>query len=159
MGFAAIDDGSGHMEASFFAEVYERDRNKLEKDRLVILEGEVQKDEFTDGYKLVAQRALTIEEARSRFSDGLRMHLRDADMAPDTAGRLKQALAPHVSGNGGCPVSICYTSRGAEGWVRLGPAWSVRGSDDLLSQLQAEFGTESVAFHYSANRSAISRRH
>ncbi len=159
MGFAVIDDGSGRMEASFFPEVYERDRNKLEKDRFVILEGEVQKDEFTDGYKLVAQRALSVEEARSRFSDGLHIHLRDADIAPDAAGRLKTVFAPHVSENGGCPVSICYTSRSAEGWVRLGPAWSVRGSDELLSQLQSEFGTENVAFHYSTNRPAFSRRH
>ena len=158
MGFAVIDDRSGRMEASFYAEVYERDRSKLEKDRLVIIEGEVQKDEYSDGYKMVAQRALTLEEARSRFSDGLRIHLRDADVAPDTAGRLKTALAPYVSENGGCPVCIRYTLRGAEGQVQLGPGWCVRGSDELLSQLKSEFGTESAAFHYSANRAALSRQ-
>ena len=149
MGFAVIDDRSGRMEASFFAEVYERDRNKLEKDSLVILEGEVQKDDYTDGFKLVAQRALTMEEARGRFSDGLRIHLRDDDPAADTAGRLKAALEPHVSENGGCPVSVCYSSHGAEGRVRLGSGWRVRGSDELLSRLRSEFGAESVAFHYS----------
>ncbi len=149
MGFAVIDDRSGRMEASFFAEVYERDRNKLEKDRLVILEGEVQKDDFSGGHKLRAERALTIEEARDRFSDGLRIHLRDGDSAPGAAGRLKSALAPYVSDNGGCPVSVCYRSAGAEGQVRLGRGWRVRGSDELLAHLKSEFGAERVAFHYS----------
>ena len=149
MGFAVIDDRSGRMEASFFAEVYERDRSKLEKDRLVILEGEVQRDDFSGGYKLRAERTLTLEEARGRFSQGLRIQLRGSDLAPDAAVRLKTALSPFVSENGGCPVSVCYRSPHAEAWVGLGPGWRVRGSDELLAQLQSEFGAECVAFHYA----------
>ncbi len=149
MGFAVIDDRSGRMEASFFAEVYERDRNKLEKDRLVILEGEVQKDDFSGGYKLRAERAMTMEEARHRFSMGLRIHLDDVDGRPDAAARLKSTLTPYLSENGGCAVSVCLRRPGAEGQVRLGSGWRVRGSDELLLQLKSEFGEESVAFHYS----------
>ena len=156
MAFAVIDDTSGRIEASFYAEVYDRDRNKLEKDRLVILEGEVQKDEFSGGYKLRAERALTIEEARHRFSEGLRIHLRDAhprdgDAAvPDAVARLKSVLTPFVTENGGCPVSVCLRCGEAEGQVRLGPGWRVRGSDELLVQVRSEFGDESAAFRYSS---------
>ena len=148
MGFAVIDDRSGRIEASFFAEVYERDRNKLEKDRLVILEGEVQKDDFSGGYKLRAERALTMEEARHRFSEELRIRLGDGAGGEDAAARLKRVLTPHLGGNGGCPVSVCFRRPDAEGQVRLGPDWRVRGSDELLAQLNSEFGAGSAAFHY-----------
>ena len=149
MGFALIDDRSGRMEVSFFAEVYERDRNKVEKDELVILEGEVRQDDFTGGFKMRADRALTIEEARGCFANSLRIDLCDDQAAPDPVGRLQATLAPYVSENGGCPVSLLYRCDGAEGRIRLGRGWRVRGSDELLAELQAEFGADSVAFLYS----------
>ena len=148
VGYAVIDDRSGRMEASLFAEVYERSRHKLEQDRLIILEGEVQPDDYNQSYRLRVRRALTMEEARARFSGGLRVHLGDGGVAADAVGRLKAALAPHVSEDGGCPVRIRLRSGGAEGWVWLGPGWRVRGSDALLSRLQSEFGADCAAFHY-----------
>ena len=150
MGFALIDDRSGQMEVSFFSEVYERDRAKVEKDRLIIVEGNVQKDDFTGGYKMHADRALSIEDARQRFSEGLRIDLGDDETIQDLARRLQVALAPHVSENGSCPVVIRYRSRQAEGSVRLGPDWRVRAGDELLACLRSEFGPDRVAFHYAS---------
>ncbi len=149
MGFALIDDRSGRMEVSFFSEVYERDRGKIEKDRLVIFEGEVQPDDFTGGFKMRAARALTMEEARACFANGLRIDLCDRDASPDPAGRLKAVLSPYVSESGGCPVSVLYTCEGAEGRISLGRNWRIRGSDELLAELKSEFGDDSVAFLYA----------
>ncbi len=150
MGFALIDDRSGQLEVSFFSEVYERDWAKVEKDRLVIVEGEVQKDDFSGGYKIAADRAFGIEDARQQFSQGLCIDLCDDATIPDAAVSLKEMLAPHISENGGCPISIRYRSERAEGRIRLGAAWRVRASDELLGRLRAKFGAERVAFHYAA---------
>ncbi len=147
-GFALIDDRSGRMEVAFFAEVYERDRAKVEKDQLVIVEGEVQRDDFAGGYKMVAERALTIEDARHLFSEGLIIDWRDEARVVDAVGCLKTMLAPHVGKGGGCPVSVLYRLGHAEGRIRLGPDWRVLGSDALLRQLRSEFGSEGARFHY-----------
>ena len=149
MGFAVVDDRSGRIEVSFFAEVYERERNKVEKDGLVVLEGEVQRDDFTGGFKMRAERALTMEEARGRFSRGLQIDLRERDVSGDFAGRLKSALAPYVNESAGCPVSVLCRTSDAEGSIRLGQEWRVRASDELLVRLKSEFGPASVAFAYS----------
>lgn len=148
MAFALIDDQSKRIEVSFFADVYERDRHKIEKDQLVILEGKVQPDDFSGGLKMIAERALTMEEARNCFANGLRINLCDGDGAPDPAARLKTALTPYVSKNGGCPVTVLYRSGGAEGRISLGEDWRVRGSDELLTELKTQFGAGSVAFLY-----------
>ena len=148
IGFAVIEDQSGRMEVSLFAEIYERDRNKLEKDQLVIIEGEVQKDDYNDGLKVRAERVMSIEEARSRFSQGLRIHLCEDSAPADLANRLTAVLAPFVSPNGGCPVSVIYRMDSAEGCIELSPEWRVRASDQLLEQLQAEFGADQVGFVY-----------
>ena len=148
MGFALIEDQSGRMEVSLYADVYQRDRNKIEKDRLVVMEGEVQRDGFTGGVKMKAERALTIEEARSCFSHGLRVNLCEGAAPADPVSRLQATLSPFVSGNGGCPVSVVYRSNGVEGRIRLGQGWRIRASDELLEQLQDEFGADQVDFVY-----------
>ena len=150
MGFALIDDRSGRMEVSFFSEVYERDRAKVEKDRLVVVEGEVQKDDFTGGFKMLAERALSMEDARQRFSTGLHIELCDGAATQDAAHHLQEALAPHVSENGGCPVVIRYRSQQAEGSIRLGSGWRLRASDDLLARLRSKFGPDRVTCHYAS---------
>ena len=148
MGFAVIEDQSGRMEVSLYADVFARDRNKLAKDQLVIMEGDVQRDDFTGGFKMRAERTLSIEEARSCFSHGLRINLCEDGAPADPASRLKAMLSPFVSGDDGCPVSVVYRSNGAEGRITLGRGWRIRGSDELLEQLQGEFGAEQVGFVY-----------
>jgi DNA polymerase-3 subunit alpha len=48
----------------------------------------------------------------------------------------------------GLAVQIVYRSEGAEGEVRLGDAWRVKPSDDLLAALRGEFAGSSIEIVY-----------
>ena len=74
--------------------------------------------------------------------------------APSAAGRF----GPRGGGDGartrttampnGLAVQIAYSNAHAQGEVRLGDAWRVRPSDDLLSALRSEFASSTVEIVY-----------
>ena len=155
MGFVVLDDRSGRLEAALFPDVFEVARQKLSKDSVVVLEGEVQEDDYTGFLKMRVETVLSIEEARRRFSRGVEIDFGGGQVDGDLVGRLRTSLEPHRRSEAGCSVSVlCQTERGdgltAQGKVLLGPEWRVNPSDDLLKLLRTEFGDESVTLRYAA---------
>ena len=53
---AEIDDGTGVIEISIFPETYERCRNHLGADSIVVVSGQLRWDAFIDGWRLAATR-------------------------------------------------------------------------------------------------------
>ena len=83
--FATIDDSSGRLEISIWADIFDRHRNILKKGQLIVIEGIVEKDKFSIAgekltYKMVADRILTFDEARNEYMKHIRINL-----DPDTA--------------------------------------------------------------------------
>jgi DNA polymerase-3 subunit alpha len=155
--FLSIDDRSGRIEVSLFSEALEAHRGKIAKDAILVLEGEVQPDEFTQTLKLRAERVYTMEEARQRFGGDLLLDLSaipEADRMADLPARLRACLEPHRRARAGCHVELLYQApvpggAFASGRIRLGPDWQVTPSDDLLERLRAEFGAERVSLRYA----------
>ena len=147
MGFVEIDDKSGRIEANLFGEVYERYRAKLEKHAILVIEGTVQSDEFTQGLKLRAERVMTLAEARNRHTG--RILLRAAHEATniDMVAELKRILGRHRDRDG-CPVAIDYAAAGAGGCVVLGDDWRVNATDALLADLRETWGPDAVVLDY-----------
>ena len=60
-----LDDRSGRIEASVFREVFEQNRRKLEKDAILIVEGEVLADDYAGKaeLKLRAERIMTLNRS------------------------------------------------------------------------------------------------
>ena len=139
-------------------EALEAHRSKIVKDAVLVLEGEVQPDEFAQTLKLRAERVYTIEEARQRFGGDLLVDLSaipEVDRMGDLSARLRACLEPHRRARTGCPVELLYLAAvpggsHASGRIRLGPEWHVNPSDDLLERLRAEFGAERVSLRYAA---------
>ena len=155
MGFIVVDDRSGRIEASLFPDIYEVARTKIAKDAVLVLEGEVQPDDFTGSLKVRVDKVYTMEEARQRFSDGVEIDFADGAVPQDVSTRLRQCLESHLVSEGGCSVAILFQTHSgrdtsAQGRVLLGPQWHVRPSDDLLHRLRSEFGAARVALSYPA---------
>ncbi|MDE0441509.1 MAG: DNA polymerase III subunit alpha [Gammaproteobacteria bacterium] len=149
MGFVEIDDRSGRIEANLFGEVYDRYRAKLEKHAILVIEGTVQSDEFTQGHKLRAERVMTLDEARKHHAG--RIVLRTARQAidPGTVADLKTILGRHRNADG-CSVAVDYVGAGACGCVVLGDAWRVDATDALLGELRDAFGEDAVDLGYGS---------
>jgi DNA polymerase III subunit alpha len=144
--FTILDDRSDRIEISVFSEVFEMNKSKISKDAVLIIEGNVQPDEFTQSHKMIADRVSTMDEARARYADRLEIQLHENNAPTDLIVRLRRALEPHRTN--GCPVSIMYERGDAVGRLQLGDGWRVAPTDELLTKLRTAFGTEQVRVAY-----------
>ncbi|MCO6440398.1 MAG: DNA polymerase III subunit alpha [Nitrococcus mobilis] len=133
MGFITLDDRTGRMDVIVFPEAYKRFQHRLVKDQLLVVEGALGYDEFTDGFRVVAERVLDIGEARETYARCLVLGVTAAQARGGFIPALREVLEPFRQGR--CPVWLEYQGRGAWVTLRLGSAWSVRPTDELLEGL------------------------
>jgi DNA polymerase-3 subunit alpha len=139
-----LDDGSAQIELSVFNELFERHRDKLKEDALLIVQGKVQRDEFAGGLRVTADELYDLAGLRERYAARLRLAMN----GHSDARRLKELLAPYRA-QGACPVSVHYENGTAACEVALGDAWRVRPDGQLLELLGAWLAPENVQVVYS----------
>jgi DNA polymerase-3 subunit alpha len=147
-----LDDGSAQVEISVFNELFEKHRDKLKEDRLVVVQGKVQRDEFINGLRVTAEDVLDLAAMRTRFSAHLRIAMNGGTDKARDPKRLMDVLAPYrAAGEGACPVLVHYENAGASCDVALGDTWKVRPDDLLIGELASWLSPESVQFQYRKN--------
>jgi DNA polymerase-3 subunit alpha len=145
-----LDDGTAQVEVSVFNELFEKHRDKLKEDGLLVVAGKVQNDEFSGGLRVTCEELLDLDSLRGRYAARLRIAMNgNTDQARD-AKRLQQLLAPYrASGNGACLVVVSYQNARAACEVALGEAWRVRPDGRLLSELGAWLAPENIQVVYA----------
>ncbi len=152
--FAQIDDRSASLEVSFFSEVAEQVKHLIVKDAVLIIEGKVSYDEYTEGLKMVAEKVQSLVDARQHHASGIRICLQQTKQFFEHKDALKKILMAHgASGKGsenaaGCPLVIEYRNDQASALIQLGSAWKVSPEDILLEKLTDLFGAHSVRLTY-----------
>jgi len=149
MMMVVLDDGTAQLELSVFNELFEKHRDKIKEDRLLVVQGKVQRDEFINGLRVSAEDVLDLAAVRTRFAARLRIAMNGGTDKARDPKRLMDVLAPYRAvGEGGCPVLVHYENAGASCDVALGDAWKVRPDDVLLGELSAWLSPEAVQFQY-----------
>ena len=146
MAFVALDDGEAQIEVAVFNEVYERHRDILHEDQLLVIEGKVSKDDYSGGLRVSAEALYDLSGARTKFAKGMRLMMNgQAD-----AAKLKTLLAPYrqVSDANSCLVTVSYNNCDARCEMALGDAWRVQLHENLINSLRAWLSAENVAIQY-----------
>ncbi len=144
--FVTLDDRTARIEVTLFSEAYMQNRDKLQSDAILVVEGEVSVDEFSGSLKMRAKTLEDITTARLRYVRELVIKLEQGDFAPDFVRKLSATLQPFRSQ--GCPVLVEYNGTSARSQLRLGEGWRVQPSDELLQTLQSMLGKERVRMSY-----------
>jgi DNA polymerase-3 subunit alpha len=136
-----LDDATAQVEISVFNELFERHREKLKEDALLIVSGKVQDDQFSGGLRVLAEDLLDLDALRARYAARLKISMNGgAD-----AKRLQQVLAPYrATGGGACLVVVAYGNGKAACEVVLGEEWRVRPDGKLIADLGEWLTPESV---------------
>jgi DNA polymerase III subunit alpha len=145
MAIIGVDDSSGRIELVAFSEVYDDIREKLVKDIIVFVDGEVAHDDFTGGVRMTANNIVTLDDVRQRSAKCLQLII-DGEDAQATIDKMAEILTPFKGGR--CPVQIRYSSDKAKGVLSLGKEWAVNLSEDLLSQLRYYLSDDNVIVKY-----------
>lgn len=152
MGFITLDDRTGRLEVSLFSEHFERYRDYLIKDTLLVAEGNLSFDDFAGQLRLSADKLMSIDEARTQFAKQLAIKWEEDKTSPGSGSgewvnKLKELLINYRRAQG-CPIVIDYRGGGVQSLLVLGESWRINPSDDLLVKLHENLGTEQVKLIY-----------
>ena len=146
MAFATLDDRSARMEIALFSETFLENRERLQTDAVLILEGKVTYDDYSGSLKMRADSVMDMTQARRQYSRGLRLAVDQQQCGNGLLDELGQTLQPYRGD--GCPVSLDYSRSDARSLIRLGDAWQVSPEDELLLNLRHLLGDDRVAMMY-----------
>ena len=145
MAFITLDDGTGRIEASLFADIYGSAQALLKTDTLVVVEGEVSQDDYAGGLRLRAKTLMGLEEARSHFAESLQLKVQASALQGDRLQWMATLLGEH---RGHCPVVLQYQGAMARASLELGEQWQVAPGDQLIQSLRERFGRNNVYLNY-----------
>jgi DNA polymerase-3 subunit alpha len=148
MGFAVLDDSSARLEIATFSNVYDKYRDLIGKDKILIAEGALAVDDFTGNLRLTTEKLYSMEQAREAFARGITLecHNPQGEMLLEFVERLQSLLSPYCGGQ--CPIYIEYVTDQARASLQLGEDWRVFPSDELLLRLRRWLSAEQVSVKY-----------
>ncbi len=144
--FLVLDDRTGRIEVTLFTEAYKRFGHLVNQDQLVVVEGSLGYDDFSDGWRINADKVLDIGEVREAYARRLVVSLDHGRLGNGAMDHLKQTLSTFRDGR--CPVWMEYQGESARAVLRLGDAWRVRPTDELIRRLGALSGQDAVRIEY-----------
>ncbi|PSJ45941.1 DNA polymerase III subunit alpha [Zobellella taiwanensis] len=142
MGILTLDDKSGRLDVTLFSDALERYESLLEKDKILVISGQVSFDDFSGGLKMSAREVLDISDARERFARGVQLNIDKSQIDQGFFTQLLDILTPVRAGV--CPVRVTYHRPGARAQLQLGTEWRVTPTDAMLASLKALLGQDKV---------------
>ncbi len=147
IGLMTLDDRSGRMEVMLFSDALDKYAELLEKDKIVVVSGQVSFDDFNGGLKMSAREVMDLGSAREKFTRGLSISISENQIDERFYERLSEILAPHKAGT--VPVNVYYQRTDARAKLTLGTEWRVTPNDTLLDELKQLLGPDQVELEFN----------
>ena len=141
MCFVTLDDRTGRVEVALFADIYDKVREVVAKDRVLVVEAIIAHDDYSGGLKATGRNVMEISQARLNFARAIRISV-DAQQHDDTLCQdLQKLLQPMENG---CPVVLDFYNSVARCDIQLGDRWRVNPTDEQLQELRYAYGEQAV---------------
>jgi DNA polymerase-3 subunit alpha len=152
MASVLLDDKSGRIEATLFNEVYERHRDDIANDRVLLVEGTLVPDEYRGGLGLRADRVSVLEQVRVERAETLELRidetaLKQVHCSAETLLQQMQSAFDTARG-GDCEVRLRYCRADSEAELRCGKDWRIKPTDPLLRQLRRLPAVDAVTLRF-----------
>ncbi|MBE8555972.1 MULTISPECIES: DNA polymerase III subunit alpha [Vibrio] len=147
IGLMTLDDRSGRMEVMLFSDALDRYAELLEKDKIVVVSGQVSFDDFNGGLKMSAREVMDLGSAREKYARGVSISIDQSQINVQFFERFGQILEPYRAGT--VPVNVYYQRADARARLTLGTEWRVTPSDTLLDELKQLLGNSQVELEFN----------
>ena len=151
-----LDDGTSRIEVSANHERFQRFKDIIVNEQVVVIEGEIYEREGFDRPMGRLTKAFTLNEIRQKRANSIQIKLDAEHMSKTLSSDLQKIILPY------CNVDMCnhiplhilldYPYATAE--LHLGVNWKVAPLDALLSQLRDYFGKEALYVEYQVKSKA-----
>lgn len=145
--FVTLDDRTARLDVTVYERLLDKCRDLLIKDAVVIIEGSVEEDDYTGGYKIIAEDALDINHAREHYATDLCVNLVASNDEPLPVTELVSVMSPFKGGR----CRLRFTYQRADGRARLSlpnGEWLLHPTEELLARLKGCKGVESCEIEY-----------
>jgi DNA polymerase III subunit alpha len=138
-----MDDGTARMDVVVFQEIYEAFGETVASGGMVVIEGEIARDDYNGGVKMTAKQLYTMAGMRIQFARCLELRIK-----PDNQPVLSTIKAILKAHPGQCMVQLNYMNDAAKACLNLDKSWSVSPHDSMLQALSEVLGDEQVIMNY-----------
>ena len=145
MGFVTLDDRTARIEIAFFSEPFEQFQSVLQKDQILVVEGDVSFDDYSGKMKVRAKSAYDVVSVRKAYAKRVLIRVKQNYFSKGFDQSFQHFLQ---GGEDGCQVEIEYHRSDAKARVKLGDMWRMEPSDELIQNLKNRFGSNNVKLSY-----------
>ncbi|MPW44920.1 DNA polymerase III subunit alpha [Acinetobacter guerrae] len=151
-----LDDGTSRIEVSCNHERFQRFKDIVQVEQVVVIEGEIYEREGFDRPMARLSKAFSLNEIRQKRANHIRIQPTKDLMTPALAHDLQQIILPfcNIDMCQHIPVQIAIEQHYATAELCLGQNWKVAPLDELLCKLRDYFGKESIYIEYQVKSKA-----
>ncbi|MHA3982362.1 DNA polymerase III subunit alpha [Acinetobacter venetianus] len=151
-----LDDGTARIEVSCNHERFQRYKDIVRLEQVVVIEGEIYEREGFDRPMARLSKAFNLNEIRQKRAQSIQIRLPNDLMTKTLVKDLQNMLLPY------CNVDMCQhigihiqvEQSFATAELHLGPQWKVAPLDELLGKLRDYFGKEAIHIEYQVKSKA-----
>ncbi|MCL5261292.1 MAG: DNA polymerase III subunit alpha [Gammaproteobacteria bacterium] len=147
LGIVTIEDDSGSIDITIFSDLFTDVRSLLVEDQLIIVEGEVGIDNFTNNQRIRATKVFDLEQMRETYAKALVLKLDTTKISQSEIANINEILQQNKPGK--CPVFFALKNSEATVKVALGAKWQVQLKNAFIATLIEKIGAENVQITYS----------
>lgn len=133
MAFVKLVDETGQIDVAVFADLYQELRHLIQKDCLLVIEGDTNIDEWSGTLRMSARRLWGLEDFRQSHVKYIELTLKDEEASAQRLQAIQTILKRYDQG--ATPVQICFSSQSARVNLTLDESFQVTPSDALLDEL------------------------
>lgn len=145
MAFVTLDDRTGRQEMAVFSDQYQKNKDILVKDNLIVVEGEIGMDDYSGGYKMRCTDIMDLDAARIKRIKTIKLSVLSNQLEADFSDKLLDLLKDH---RGTCPVQLLYQREEALVSLSLGKEWYIKPNQAALNTLKRWLGNEAIEVCY-----------
>ncbi|OAL80533.1 DNA polymerase III subunit alpha [Acinetobacter sp. SFA] len=151
-----LDDGTARIEISANHERFNRFKEVIQLDKVVVIEGEIYEREGFDRPMGRLTKAFSLNEIRQKRANSIKITLQVAHYSKTLSRDLQHILMPYtnVDMSTHIPVILYLDYDYASTELHLGLSWKVAPLDELLAKLRDYFGKEALHIEYQVKSKA-----
>ncbi|KRI50880.1 DNA polymerase III subunit alpha [Acinetobacter pittii] len=151
-----LDDGTARIEVSCNHERFQRFKDIIQVERVVVFEGEIYEREGFERPMGRLTKAFTLNEIRQKRANSIQIKLAEEFMQATLAKDLQNIILPfcNVDMHQHITLQLLIDQPYAQAELQLGPQWKVAPLDELLAKLRDYFGKDNIYIEYQVKSKA-----
>lgn len=151
-----LDDGTARIEVSCNHERFQRFKDIIQVERVVVFEGEIYEREGFERPMGRLTKAFTLNEIRQKRANSIQIKLTEEFMQATLAKDLQNIILPfcNVDMHQHITLQLLIDQPYAQAELQLGSQWKVAPLDELLAKLRDYFGKDNIYIEYQVKSKA-----